>query len=203
MKQLIALLVLLLAAPMALAQTPQYKIKPGDRLQIEVLEDSSLNRTVLVAPDGQITFPLAGSIRAGGMSTSEVMNSLAANLAPNFANKPNVFVSLNAVGDAPASSGGSRAAARTIDVYLMGEVAQPGKISVAPGTTLIQLFAEMGGFSKFAATKRVQLRRTPKGGAAQIYTFNYQAMERGAAAGGNTTVADGDVIIVPQRRLFE
>lgn len=42
-----------------------YKVRTGDVLQIEVLEDGTLNRTAIVLPDGQISLPLAGSVRAG------------------------------------------------------------------------------------------------------------------------------------------
>ncbi len=60
----------------------------------------------------------------------------------------------------------------------------------------------MGGFSTFAAKKRVQLR-TARSGTEQVYTFDYDAMERGAAAGAMTVLAEGDIVVVPQRRLFE
>ena len=50
----------------ALAQSAGYRIQPGDELAITVLEDDTLNRTALVLPDGQISVPLAGTIRASG-----------------------------------------------------------------------------------------------------------------------------------------
>ena len=84
----------------------------------------------------------------------------------------------------------------------MGEAAKSGKISVAPGTTMLQMFAEMGGFSKFAATKRIQLRRADKAsGTEKVYSFNYKDIESGTTKAG--ILMDGDVILVPQRKLFE
>ena len=80
----------------------------------------------------------------------------------------------------------------------MGEAAKPGKLEVAPGTTVLQLFAEMGGFSKFAAVKRIQLRRGD-----QTFALNYEAIEAGTSDAGATTLQAGDVLIVPQRKLFE
>jgi polysaccharide export outer membrane protein len=68
---------------------------------------------------------------------------------------------------------------------------------------VLQLFAEMGGFSKFAATKRIQLRRTLQDGSEKTYIFNYDAIEQGTSKAGSTVVHKGDVILVPQRRLFE
>jgi polysaccharide export outer membrane protein len=61
----------------------------------------------------------------------------------------------------------------------------------------------MGGFTRFAATKRVQLRRTDANGAETIYPLNYDAIEAGTSPNGAAVLVDGDVIMVPQRRLFE
>ena len=64
---LTALLLMVGLAGVATAQS-NYRIQPGDTLQIEVLEDANLNRSVLVLPDGSISFPLAGTVKAGGRS---------------------------------------------------------------------------------------------------------------------------------------
>lgn len=185
----------LCATFMAGAATAQeYRIRNGDTLRIEVLEDPSLNRSVLVAPDGNITIPLAGSVRAGGRSIASVQQSLISQLAPNFATAPNVYVALERRRTV-TSSGSS--AARTIDVFVVGEAGKPGKLAVEPGTTVLQAFGLMGGFTKFAATKRIQLHR---GGSIQL--LNYKAIEQGAAA-GTTVLAEGDVLVVPQRKMFE
>jgi polysaccharide export outer membrane protein len=179
-----------------------YKIRSGDLLRIEVLEDPSLNRTVLVAPDGRITVPSAGAVRASGQTVESVQSNLTQRLSGNFAATPNVFVSIEKLADRlPRST--LPAAAPTIAVYVMGEANNPGRLDVAPGTTVLQMFAVMGGFTRFAATKRVQLRRTdPKTHVENVYTLNYPLIEAGAQSSG-TTLMDGDVIVVPQRRLFE
>ena len=176
-----------------------YKVRPGDTLRVEVLEDANLNRDTLVRPDGQISVPLAGSVAAGGRTLSEIQADLAAKLSGSFATPPNVFVTIGTLAErVPAGTG----VARTISVYVIGESGAQGKVDVKPRTTLLQLFAQMGGFGPFAATKRVQLRRTAKDGSEQVYNFNYDSILAGGA-GGTTRVQDGDVIIIPQRRLFE
>lgn len=189
---------LIFAAP---AAAQGYKIRAGDTLRIEVLEDSSLNRTVLVAPDGRISVPSAGSLRAAGQTVESVQNSLVQSLSGSFAAAPNVYVSIERLADRIPSS--TSAAAATISVYVMGEANTPGKIEVAPGTNVLQMFAVMGGFTKFAATKRIQLRRTdPKTLTESVYNLNYPQIEAGAQS-SRATLMDGDVIVVPQRRLFE
>jgi polysaccharide biosynthesis/export protein len=201
MKRIFTLLLLVLssALPQSAFAQSDYLIKPGDTLRIEVLEDSNLNRDTLVLPDGRISVPQAGTIQAAGRSIPEVQAELAERLAPNFAAPPNVFVGVSSLAQRTATTGGtSTAAVRTISVYVIGESAKPGKYDVKRGSTLLQVLAETGGFSKFAATKRLQLRR-----GATSYTFNYQSIERNAASANPIVMSEGDVIIIPQRRLFE
>lgn len=192
-------LIAIFAAGIASAQT-DFRIGPGDTVRIEVLEDPSLNRDVLVLPDGSVSFPLAGALRAGGQTTTQLESALASALAPNFATRPTVAVSV--AGVAPRAGA---ATPRQIDVYIMGEVANGGGLlKVDRGTTVLQALALSGGFTRFAATQRIQLRRTdPQTGQQSVYNIDYRAIERGASNIGNSVLANGDVIIVPERRLFE
>ena len=175
-----------------------YLIQPGDVLRIEVLEDPGLNRSSLVSPDGRISFPLAGGVVAAGRTLEELQTDLESKIGANFAVTPNVFISLEKVTEPRAATGKGSGTTATIEIFVMGEAASPGKLDVKRGTTLLQAFAQMGGFSPFAATKRVQLHRANK-----IYTFSYDAIERGTSNAGATALQSGDVIVVPQRKLFE
>ncbi len=66
-----------------------------------------------------------------------------------------------------------------------------------------QALAESGGLTRFAADKRIQLRRTdPRSGQQSITPINYRALADGAVM-NDFPLADGDVILVPERRLFE
>lgn len=197
-KFIAALTALLLLATGAAAQDG-YRIQSGDVLRIEVLEDPNLNRSSLVTPDGQVAVPLAGTVRAGGRTVSQVRTDVINKLAVNFASPPTVFVAVESLG-----AGMAAAAPATIDVYIVGEANTTGKQSIEPGTTLLQLIGEAGGFTKFAAKKRVQLRRTDrKTGKETVYQFSYPDIVAGTSAGGNTRLKDGDVVLIPQRRLFE
>lgn len=174
-----------------------YKLRAGDTLRIEVLEDPALNRTVLVAPDGRISIPYVGGLRVSGRTIDAVRSELTAKLSPNFAAAPSVYVALERQREIKPVSRGP-VVAPTIDVFVMGEATKPGKLEVAPGTTILQLFAQMGGFNKFAAVKRVQLRRGTK-----VQLLNYKKIESGTSNAGSIVLSDGDVIVVPQRKLFE
>jgi polysaccharide export outer membrane protein len=91
-----------------------------------------------------------------------------------------------------------------MDIYIIGEAAQPGLREVEPGMTLLQFLAASGGLSRFAAEKRIQLRRIdPSSGQERVYRFNYKSMGGADSISGTTVLAPGDVIVVPERRLFE
>ena len=98
----------------------------------------------------------------------------------------------------------SARSADTFPIYVVGQVGEPGQREVEAGTTLLQAIALAGGLDRFAATKRIQLRRTdPSTGQERLYIFNYNAVERGGAIQSMITMREGDVIVVPERRLFE
>lgn len=198
MKRILALVIALALLPFAAAPTEaqSYQVRPGDVLRVEVLEDSSLNRDALVLPDGRISLPLAGTVRAAGRTVEQIESAVTEQLLPGFAARPTVFVSLARLHDTADMFG-------KITVHVIGEANAPGPLQLDRGSTVLQAFAAMGGFSRFAAVRRVQLRRVDPAGAERVYTINFQAIERGAIGGGTVTLRDGDVIIIPQRRLFE
>lgn len=210
LRTLLGLVVALVLVPAAWAQS-SYRIQPGDVLQMEVLEDPSLNRSLLVLPDGSVSLPLVGNIAATGKSVDSMRSAISAALASKFAAPPTVFLSvgqLNATTTAVANAAAGLAASNvtlgnTISIYAVGEVNKPGRLDVEPGTTLLQFLAESGGLTKFAAAKRIQLRRANnKTGQEAVYNYNYKAVQKGASA-PVIVLREGDVLVVPERKLFE
>lgn len=193
---------MVLTATTATAQNA-YKIRNGDILRVEVIEDPSLNRTVLVSPDGRISMPLTGAIRASGKSIEDIQRELAAGLTASFAARPNVFVAVERLAERRPVTPTTPEPDPTIEIFVMGEVGKPGKVTLAPGSNVLQAFAQMGGFTRFAASSRVQLRRPAPDGSEAMYTLDYKAIEDGSSNAGMTVLAPGDIIVVPQRRLFE
>lgn len=198
----VALFALCVVALTAGPAAAKYRIGAGDLIEIEVLEDTGLNRQVLVLPDGSISFPLVGTVRAQGRTIEDLRRDLAAGLAPNFAAAPTVSVSVVAI--APEDEDEDE---DTIDVYIMGEVLEPGKRETEPGTTILQFLAESGGLSPFAAQSRIELHRvSPSTGTTQIYLFSYNnklGRNKSPRIASSTRLTEGDVIVVPARKLFE
>lgn len=197
---LVGLALVALAGP---AAAQGYAVRPGDVLQIEVVEDSELNRSVLVTPDGSFSFPFAGSVDARGRTVTQIRDELVQDLSGAFAAPPTVFVSVQrlAQSDPVLPEVQVPFEEPTIDVYLTGEIANSGLIQVSPGTTILQVIAQAGGLTRFAADSRIQLRRTG-GGRTQAYLFDFDGRRQNTISPA-TPLADGDVVVVPERRLFE
>ncbi len=85
-----------------------------------VLEDETLNRQLLVTPDGRRSRCRSpGRYRAGGQTVDAVEKTIADRLTSNFAVRPNVFVALSSVDPA----------AGLFNVYVLGQVNSPGRPS--------------------------------------------------------------------------
>ena len=68
---------------------------------------------------------------------------------------------------------------------------------------LMQAISLAGGLGPFGAKRRLQVRRRGIGGDETIFAFDYRAYEAGYDLEGNVTLRPGDVVIVPERGLFE
>ena len=87
-------------------------LQPGDTISISVYQDPKLDRQVLIGPSGMISFPLAGQIRAGGMTPEALETVLQSKLKDKFTEEPDITVPLVAPAVPPptkAGGGGSKA----------------------------------------------------------------------------------------------
>lgn len=192
MRILIILLTLCVSASAAWAQAT---LKPGDTLSISVLQDPKLDRQVIVDAGGQIAFPLAGHIRAEGLSAQSLENVLKSRLQKNYKDEAlDVTVALANL-TSPEDDLKPK-------VFVTGEVLRPGPYVVRQRTTLMQAISLAGGLGPFAAKRRVQVRRQTASGET-IFMFDYRAYEAGQDLEGNISLRAGDVILVPERGLFE
>ncbi len=192
MRILIILLTLCISTSGVWAQTA---LKPGDTLSISVLQDPKLDRQVIVDTNGQIAFPLAGHIRAEGMSAQGLENVLKTRLQKNYKDESlDVTVALSNV-TTPEEDLKPK-------IFITGEVLRPGPYVVRQRTTLMQAISLAGGLGPFAAKRRVQVRRQTESGET-IFMFDYRAYEAGQDLEGNISLRAGDVILVPERGLLE
>jgi polysaccharide export outer membrane protein len=170
-------------------------LHPGDRIQISVWQDPKLDRVVIIGPDGMISFPLAGHIKAGGMTPQALEEAVRSRLQKSYTGQLDVTVSLAGVNPEEEAEAKPR-------VYITGEVLKPGPYPIKPAINVMQAIALAGGLGPFAAKQRVQLHRKING-ADSIFIFDFNAYASGRDGTDNINLQSGDIIIVPERGLLE
>jgi polysaccharide export outer membrane protein len=188
-------LVVLFLCGALLPATAAELIHPGDSLRINVWQDPKLDRTVIVGPKGTFGFPLAGHIRAAGRTPQAIEQILKSRLKKNYTGTLDITVTLGAINQEQQDLSKPR-------VYVTGEVLRPGPYDMRPHTTVAQAIALAGGLGPFAARQRIQVHRKMRG-VDTIFLFNFNAYESGRIATDNIDLRSGDIIIVPERGLFE
>lgn len=191
-------LIVTLSATTGMAQ--EYVVRLGDRLQITVLEDPGLNTNALVRPDGRITMPLAGTVTAAGLTPEAVAQSIRSRLAAEFVSPPNVTVAVVGLGDPGNQAAAGPGAA---SVYVLGQIGRPGIYNIVLPLDALRLLALAGGPGNFAAQSRIQIRRQGEDGQETVILFDYEAVQDGVVPIERVALQDGDIIVVPERRLFE
>jgi polysaccharide export outer membrane protein len=171
-------------------QQQSYVLQPGDELEVSVWGDPSASRQAIVAPDGMISYPLIGQIKAAGKTISVLEKEFAKRLSKNYKTPPQVTITLSSIREGTGSQ-----------VFITGEVNKPGNYPLTPGMSVMQAITMSGGFGKFAAKSRVQIHRRV-GGSEQVLLFDYSDFLSGKGPGSDIVLQPGDVIVVPERGLF-
>jgi polysaccharide export outer membrane protein len=192
------ILVILLCLGFWISGAKAQTLKIGDNLTISVLQDPKLDRSVVIDPFGEIAFPLAGHIRARGLTPVALENILRTKLQPNYKDD-HLDITVAVVGapkDIPEDDLKPK-------IFITGEVVRPGSYIIRQKMTLMQAIALAGGVGPYAAKRRIQVRRRDRDGDETIFMFNYKAYEAGDDLEGNVVLRPGDVIMVPERGLLD
>lgn len=159
-----------------------YIIGAEDVLEITIWEQESLNRRVTVGPDGLISLPLLGEIKASGLTTSQLSQNISQTLAKYIKGKVRVTTTV--------SEYNSR------KVYVMGAVKQPGKYSFAEIPPFWEILVNAGGTPPNADLAAIKLiRKEPSGAETKI---DLASLLKSNNLKALPEVQSGDTIFVPQ-----
>src|SRR6201999_3797273 len=90
---------------------PEYRLYPGDTLDVSVLSAPELNRSVTVQPDGRITLPLIPAVMVADRSTLQAEQAVSGAYAAQLV-RPDISISVKQ--------------AVPLRVFVGGEVEKPG-----------------------------------------------------------------------------
>jgi len=160
----------------------EYIIGSEDVLTINVWKEPEISRSVPVRPDGKISLPLVGDLRASGLTTNKLRDDIAAKLKEYISN-PEVIVIVQEV--------------KSRSFNIVGKVGKPGSYDMAKPMTALDAIAMAGGFQDFAKTGKVYVLRREANGSRKMLPFNYKLVIKGRGLDQNVELQPGDTIVVP------
>jgi polysaccharide export outer membrane protein len=159
-----------------------YKIGPGDILEISVYGEESLNRKDLVVrPDGRVSFPLVGDVLVGDLTTKKAKEAVEQSLH-EYIPEAVAAVSIVQLG--------------SLQYYVVGKVNKPGMYNVSKPLTVLQALAMAGGLTPYAQESNIVVVRN-SGKETLRLPFNYKKVKKGQSIEENITLERGDVVVVP------
>lgn len=157
----------------------EYRVGAPDQLFVSVLPDPAIERSVVVRPDGMISFDLIGDVPAAGRTIDEISADIQKRIS-RFKRDPSVTVQLVAT----LSTG----------ISVIGEVGRPSTFPLVKDTRIAEAIASVGGATNFARTSRVRIIRSG-GGETAVYYANLNAIRDGDLS-TNIQLASGDIVYV-------
>ncbi|MBM7036280.1 polysaccharide biosynthesis/export family protein [Vibrio ulleungensis] len=122
-----------------------YKIGAGDRIEIVVYDEQELSISgLLISSSGRFNYPYLGQLTAINKTPEQLKLEIIKGLKGDYLVSPKVRVSVV----------GYR------NIYVNGEVKQPGGYEFQPGLTVDKAIALAGGFTDRAARKKIYITRS-------------------------------------------
>jgi len=159
-----------------------YLLAPGDLVEISVWKEEGMQQQqTLVAPDGNITFPLVGTVMAAGKPMSELEDAIAGKLADYIAD-PVVNVKL-------LQNGGNT-------IFVIGKVNKPGQFPANRRIDVMQALSLAGGLTVYAKEGSINVLRRA-GNEIKVFPFDYADVVDGDHLEQNIILEAGDTVTVP------
>jgi polysaccharide export outer membrane protein len=170
------------AMPGAIPNAKDYRVGPGDLLEVDILDAEGLKRTVRVNAAGAISLPLVGQVQVAGLSSQELEERIAARYAEKYLQNPQVSIFIKEF--------------TTERITVEGAVGKPGIFPLTGQMTLLRVLAVAGGFAHIANTSEVMLYRVNDSKVREVAVFDVEKIRAGKA---EDPAIRGDDLIVVQR----
>ena len=167
--------------------SPDYRIGPGDTIQVFVWRNPDLSVTVPVRPDGKISTPLVEDMVAVGKTPSQLARDIEKSLAV-YIKSPKVSVVVTI------------ALSVYSQVKVIGQVKTPQSLPYRDGMTVLDAVLAVGGLSQFAAGNRARLVRTESGKQTEIKIKLDSLLNEGDTK-QDLPLRPGDILVVPETRF--
>ena len=160
------------------ATPSDYRIGTEDVLGILFWREMEMSGDVTVRPDGMITLPLLGDVRAVGLSTDQLRDILQKNAA-KILTDANVTVVVRQI--------------NSRKVYVTGQVGMSGAYPLIGPRTVLQAIAMAGGLTEYAKGEEILIVR-----GSMTFKFNYKEVLHGRKLEQNIQLQPGDQVLGPE-----
>ncbi len=159
-----------------------YLLSPGDAIEVTVWKEEGLQQLqFLIGPDGNIIYPLIGTITAAGRTINDLKELLTVKMADYIA-EPSISVKLlNNQGNS---------------IFVIGKVNKPGQIFAGRRLDVLQALSMAGGLTVFADDGNISIQRR-MGSEIKVFPFDYDNVIDGEDLEQNILLEPGDTITVP------
>jgi polysaccharide biosynthesis/export protein len=158
----------------------EFQIGPLDQLAVVVWKNRELSGDVTVRPDGVVTLPLIGDVKAAGKTPTELQKDIAKRLA-DYMRAEELVVSVGVT------------SVNSYHFTVMGAVEHAGYYTAKAYVTTVEAVAMAGGPNRFAGNEVVIVRGNP----ARRIPIDLRRATSSEHANENLVVMRGDVLVIP------
>jgi polysaccharide biosynthesis/export protein len=166
----------------------KYKMRVGDKISYQVVEDKGLPTTLTVADSGELEVPLVGRVMALDKTCKQVADGITKLLGVIY-KRATVIVALEAANQILGR------------VYVVGQVRGVGalEIKVNENITAAKAILRAGGLGDYADKKGVMVVRPPKtpGGTNRVFVLNMKDILEKGKLEKDIPLEPDDFVIVP------
>jgi len=173
----------------------KYKLRTGDKISLQILEDRDLPKVLLVMDSGELDVPYVGRVAAADKTCKQLAGELKAQLEKEYYYRATVIIALDAA---------NKLLGR---IYVWGQVRNQGPIDIAVNENLTagRAILRAGGFGDFANKKKVKVVRGGGAGAdtagKQSFELNMVEILEEGKTDKDLLLQPDDFIIVPSRLI--
>ena len=191
MRQLLAFGALLMAAHFVFpsrsaafqGREQAYRLQSGDAVEVQYRYTPEFNAKAVVQPDGQISLPITGAVRVGGLTVDEARASIATKAGERLRDPEVVLLLTDFV--KPSFT-------------VAGEVGRPGRYDLRGSISAIDAVAISGGIKDSSKHSQVLIVRRHDDEFADVRVFNLKHAMTGEGVEKDLRIQNGDLLIVPQ-----
>ncbi len=172
-------------APATSSAAPDYKIGPGDSINIIVWRNPEVSMALTVRPDGKISTPLVEDLVANGRTPTELARDIEKVLSKVIQQPTVTVVVTGFVGQYDQQ------------IRVIGQAAKPQALQFRQDMSLMDVLIAVGGMTEFASGNRANIVRNTNG-RQQIINVRLNDLIRNGDLSANVRMVPGDVLVIPE-----